>query len=1016
MSLPIRPEIATDPLAEAEERYRRVVERYSRVQPYQFRDLITGELEIERAYADLKRARRRKYPPEDRRPIDQQIREALRLALAEQGELATPHIPEAPADVLGYAEPRRLEAPGARDRPSVLTPAPRREAFTTQVGEALAQQILSQVERQRRSEGVLGPVAGPLMVGGGRALERGVGLMAEPGSRFKDYVTRVGRAGVQEPQTPLPRGLRAPAALLGAESVEDLPAALATVPTAFGVAGRVARPFGRQIGRAVLRGGVERPVAQALGAGAKLGLEAELGMAGLTAGEEVARGEPVAPARALKAAAPLAAVLGGAAATIPLAGVVVPAVGAISARTAGAMYRDVRRRVGSERGAALVGAAAGAGVGAATAPEDKSALEGAAAGALLGAGVGAVPGLMRRRGTMPPRAEGRLLTEAEARARRVARLPPVARPKLLDELEAELRQPGAMRKVSVMLRRPGERGAIGREEPTGPPPSPESPLTPEQQAAQREAAGRFVNLSKVLTDPEGQQRLADEVQRVVQLAQIEEEVVPWATTKSLATRIARQWDLDPKTLPQLGGRLSGPEMLAVRDIVSDNVRQLVKVTEELNNPALAPERLQELQLLQSAVEGQNEALLRRFIPERSRAGRELNSLKIVASYARDPLYWVTKARTLAGRPLAAAEQARIVKLATEAQQLTGPAKTAKLRELAVVLDRMRKSTPLEKASGFFKANLLTLPATHVVNTVSNTLNATLEQLARVPGAGWDWFISKSLRGQVERTLNLPTYRGLPTLKAAKLRPPEETVMGKLDASRRVNYENKILDAYVNGVFNLLGVADRFWHTRIFRWALAQEVKTWARNTGTDYQQTLREIVDAIVEGKVTGAATTAPVDDFVMRAILAGLGVIGFEEGGEVPIKRAAGGPIPGPNVDRDVVPAMLTPGEFVMRRDAVEKYGRGVMYALNRGLVPPLMLAAAAAPTPSLSANLSSHFAEGGEVPFGAGASPKPAMAFIVSSDSELDRLVSGGDGALIRFFERNRGKIRSVLGTGGR
>ena len=33
-----------------------------------------------------------------------------------------------------------------------------------------------------------------------------------------------------------------------------------------------------------------------------------------------------------------------------------------------------------------------------------------------------------------------------------------------------------------------------------------------------------------------------------------------------------------------------------------------------------------------------------------------------------------------------------------------------------------------------------------------------------------------------------------------------------------------------------------------------------------------------------------------------------------------------------DTIPAMLSPGEFVMKRSAVKKAGLGMMYALNRG------------------------------------------------------------------------------------
>ena len=46
-------------------------------------------------------------------------------------------------------------------------------------------------------------------------------------------------------------------------------------------------------------------------------------------------------------------------------------------------------------------------------------------------------------------------------------------------------------------------------------------------------------------------------------------------------------------------------------------------------------------------------------------------------------------------------------------------------------------------------------------------------------------------------------------------------------------------------------------------------------------------------------------------------------------LQRNSGGGVPGSG-NRDTVPAMLTPGEFVMRKSAVQKYGLGFMRAIN--------------------------------------------------------------------------------------
>ncbi len=49
----------------------------------------------------------------------------------------------------------------------------------------------------------------------------------------------------------------------------------------------------------------------------------------------------------------------------------------------------------------------------------------------------------------------------------------------------------------------------------------------------------------------------------------------------------------------------------------------------------------------------------------------------------------------------------------------------------------------------------------------------------------------------------------------------------------------------------------------------------------------------------------------------------------EEPVKMAQGGQVPGSG-NRDTVPAMLTPGEFVMSRGAVKKWGTGTLASMN--------------------------------------------------------------------------------------
>jgi hypothetical protein len=87
----------------------------------------------------------------------------------------------------------------------------------------------------------------------------------------------------------------------------------------------------------------------------------------------------------------------------------------------------------------------------------------------------------------------------------------------------------------------------------------------------------------------------------------------------------------------------------------------------------------------------------------------------------------------------------------------------------------------------------------------------------------------------------------------------------------------------------------------------------------------------------------------------------------EAPIPQARGGYIPGTG-NRDTVPAMLMPGEFVARKAAVNKYGAGLFQALNAGTLPRGFFRGFAAgglvETPR-------GFADGGLVAAGAGGRP---------------------------------------------
>ena len=120
--------------------------------------------------------------------------------------------------------------------------------------------------------------------------------------------------------------------------------------------------------------------------------------------------------------------------------------------------------------------------------------------------------------------------------------------------------------------------------------------------------------------------------------------------------------------------------------------------------------------------------------------------------------------------------------------------------------------------------------------------------------------------------------------------------------------------------------------------LNKELVTAARQ----FSDTISDgIVDAIAKGEDLGDTLRNAAADFfrdIAKANMrAAFGELQSGFGALLGIGRNAGGPIRGGSGTRDDVPAMLTGGEFVMRKSAVNKYGEAFMASLNAGQIPTM-------------------------------------------------------------------------------
>lgn len=208
-----------------------------------------------------------------------------------------------------------------------------------------------------------------------------------------------------------------------------------------------------------------------------------------------------------------------------------------------------------------------------------------------------------------------------------------------------------------------------------------------------------------------------------------------------------------------------------------------------------------------------------------------------------------------------------------------------------------------------------------------------------------------------------------------------------------------------------------------------------RRAGADLGASLvNNLTDGLIDVFVRGQGTlkqylqafsqfiaSAIAKILLLKAVSAGLGLLGgaapaaaatpavtaAHSGGFIR-KFAWGGAVPGPAVNADVVPAMLTPGEYVQPRDVVEHYGAEVMEALRRKLIPAALLRSFGVGPLSIP-QPRSFFAEGG--PVLAGKTQQPLAAALPLSADLLDRILASGDAAMLRWLERNADSVNSRL-----
>ena len=191
--------------------------------------------------------------------------------------------------------------------------------------------------------------------------------------------------------------------------------------------------------------------------------------------------------------------------------------------------------------------------------------------------------------------------------------------------------------------------------------------------------------------------------------------------------------------------------------------------------------------------------------------------------------------------------------------------------------------------------------------------------------------------------------------------------------------------------------------------VAQGLAQLTTNIITDLINGTKSAEDAFRQffGQLLIQIGQAIIQALILRVILTALGLPtagGFNSGGPV-LSRNTGGPVPGARgPDKDSVPAVLTPGEFVVQRSAVDKIGLPFLMALNSvGRAPAGFKGRT---SPQVAGVSPMRFNMGGAVPGGAGASGAQP-SYLLANESNAQAFLQGGRNQFISFLRENRNKF---------
>jgi len=317
-------------------------------------------------------------------------------------------------------------------------------------------------------------------------------------------------------------------------------------------------------------------------------------------------------------------------------------------------------------------------------------------------------------------------------------------------------------------------------------------------------------------------------------------------------------------------RITDKEVVGLRNLINNNAQLIVKLNGELErNPANA----QLLNLQIGKAEAQLNAALSKLVKGGTEAGRTVSAFRIMAQNTLEPSFWLTQAQKMLGNRLLTPEiRAGILDLISKGDR----------QGLSTFISMLRKSSLTEKAITLWKAGLLTSPTTHIANITGNVTMNVLETLKDVPSTGID-ILASLFTGKRTTTISAGTIsakvKGLmqgggKALDYLKTGIYPESILTKYDIPRVVNFNNKILNGYTQGIFRSLGAEDIVFRQASIGESLAKQAEVMAKNeklAGQAYKTRVGELLQAPTNEMVVNAINESEYATFNNKNVLSNM-------------------------------------------------------------------------------------------------------------------------------------------------